>query len=361
MATASRSGGDVRAHTPVNLRVALDARAAQVPFSGVGRGVRSLFQAMQQQQAPGVELLLLSSAGRPPVTSSPAELQLATPWPGNYSTWLQWSVPRWLSNFEGVFHCPHYALPVRQPVPMVVTLHDLTFESHPHWFTFARGTSYRLQARWAARTARMVVTPSRHVADVVAATYGVPERKIHVVPNGVDPVFRSHRRSVPSDPPYIVAMGEARRRRLDLAIDAWRMARQRGMPHQLVVLGRDVGIREPGLRFAGQLEDAAWAGLLGGAGAFLYTTEYEGYGMPAAEACTTGTPVVAARSGALPEVLGEAGHWAKELTAAALATALLEALEAGEQGRLRAARHADGLPTWQDAARLLLAGYQAAA
>ena len=45
----------------------------------------------------------------------------------------------------------------------------------------------------------------------------------------------------------------------------------------------------------------------------LYPTAHEGFGMPAAEAITCGTPVVCARVAALPEVLGDAAVWSTSL------------------------------------------------
>ena len=41
-----------------------------------------------------------------------------------------------------------------------------------------------------------------------------------------------------------------------------------------------------------------------------YPSRYEGFGLPPLEALTAGTPVVATRVGALPEVLGDAAEWA---------------------------------------------------
>jgi len=205
------------------------------------------------------------------------------------------------------------------------------------------------------------MTPSQHVADLVASVYHVPESKIYVVPNAVDPIFRAHRSTPDYEHPYVVAMGGAARRRLDLAVDAWRLARARGLRADLVILGPDHGADDEGIRHAGRLDDDAWATLLAGATAFLYPTEYEGYGMPAAEAAATGTPVVAAKNGALPEVLGDAAHWAQDMTPESFAAALLEAVEGGEGSRISAMERADSLPTWEDAAKTLAACYLAAA
>jgi glycosyltransferase involved in cell wall biosynthesis len=86
--------------------------------------------------------------------------------------------------------------------------------------------------------------------------------------------------------------------------------------------------------------------LLAGATVFAYPSRYEGFGFPPLEAMAVGIPVVAARAGALPEVLGDAARFVEpdddDGLAAALA-ALLDDESAREdlvaRGRERAAHY----------------------
>lgn len=55
--------------------------------------------------------------------------------------------------------------------------------------------------------------------------------------------------------------------------------------------------------------------LYAGARLFLYPSQYEGFGMPVAEAMASGTAVVSSLSSSLPEVVGEAGVLASPLRA----------------------------------------------
>lgn len=336
------------------MHLAVDARWAQPPVpGGVGRGLRSCLPVLAER----FDITLLTDPAAPPLLLGLPEVPLRTPPPGNAAGWLQWSAPRWLAaHTAAVFWCPWYGLPYRQPVPMAVTIHDLTFEHRPEWMRAPQRAVYRAQARHAARTAAMVVVPSRHVADDVCATYGLERARVRVVPNAADPVFRPYgagagpgAAGAGAGTPgggYVVALGGARRRRLDLAVAAWQ-AWGGGLP--LHVLGtEDPGV--PGVVPLGRLGDDAWARELAGATALLYPTEYEGFGMPALEAVAAGTPVVCARVGALPEVLGDAASWADSLQPADLAAAL---------GRVDDALRRDGLaraaaaPTWRKAAELL--------
>ena len=146
-----------------------------------------------------------------------------------------------------------------------------------------------------------------------------------------------------------------------MAVQAWQRLGPGRLP--LVVVG------EPGLRVDGvigtpllSVED--WATVLAGADVFVYPTRYEGWGMPATEAATSGTPVVCARVGPLPEVLGDAAEWCEAPTVDAVAAALARVM--GDEGHRLALRqaglaHAAAQPGWEAGAANLVAAYEMAA
>jgi glycosyltransferase involved in cell wall biosynthesis len=57
----------------------------------------------------------------------------------------------------------------------------------------------------------------------------------------------------------------------------------------------------------GRISDAELADLFRAAQAFVYTSGYEGQGLPPLEAMACGTPVVAMRNSAVSEVVGDGG------------------------------------------------------
>jgi glycosyltransferase involved in cell wall biosynthesis len=63
---------------------------------------------------------------------------------------------------------------------------------------------------------------------------------------------------------------------------------------------------ESDVYYIGPVEDEDLPGLYGGAQAFVFPSLHEGFGIPCLEAMTCRVPVVAARSGAIPEVVGDA-------------------------------------------------------
>src|SRR5690606_25142033 len=117
------------------------------------------------------------------------------------------------------------------------------------------------------------------------------------------------------------------------------------------------------VRRLGWVDDRTRRGLLVGAEVVAYTSIYEGFGLPPLEALASGTPVVATRAGALPEVLGDAAEWAEPGDPASVAAALTSVLahpERGaaivEAGRSRVAAH-----SWDRTAEGIVELYRRAA
>jgi glycosyltransferase involved in cell wall biosynthesis len=60
------------------------------------------------------------------------------------------------------------------------------------------------------------------------------------------------------------------------------------------------------IRYLGPVDTDTLRGLYGGAAVLVFPSLHEGFGIPCLEAMKCGVPVVAAQSGAIPEIVGEA-------------------------------------------------------
>ena len=97
------------------------------------------------------------------------------------------------------------ARPAASSVPVVITVHDLAVFRFPEAFNRWTRTYSRRAVPRAARAARLVLAVSEFTKREVVELLGVPEERVRVVPNGVEPVFRPDGAAAPGD--YVLAVG----------------------------------------------------------------------------------------------------------------------------------------------------------
>ena len=217
-----------------------------------------------------------------------------------------------------------------------------------------------------------VITTSRHTAEALAP-YGVPAERITPVPPGVDPAPLAEGSGAEGSGDDGLALlcvaNLVPRKGHDLLLGAlallrdldWRLtcagslAREPDWTDRLRRLCDDGGLNDR-VAFLGEIDDAELEGLYQGADLFVLASHYEGYGMVFSEAVAHGIPVLATRTGGIPEAVpAEAGILVPPGDAEALTAALRRLLaEPAAYTELRAAarRARAGLRRWSDSAAL---------
>ena len=180
------------------------------------------------------------------------------------------------------------------------------------WYGFVR-----MQARVARRVAGQgpLITVSASAKRDICRDFGVPPDRVRVIPLGVDTrVFRP--RPAARVPGRIVAVASADSARKGVATllhAVGKLVTDRDV--HLIVVGRPGPATErltaqlslaDRVRFTRGLDDEAFSALLASAETAVVPSLYEGFSLPAVEHMASGTPLVASRSGALPEVTGDA-------------------------------------------------------
>ena len=266
---------------------------------------------------------------------------------------MAWTLPRTLRRLGAALVHTQYALPFRSPCPVVVTIHDLSFE-HGLMGRRDRLVFERVVPRAAREAARVLTVSERTKRDLVEH-YGIPPERIVVTPNGVDPAFHPATQDAPAARPYALAVGAIQERKNQPA--ALAAAREAGL--ELVVVGpvKDERVAaelgEGGARLEGYVEVERLAELYRGAACLVQSSRYEGFGLPVVEAMASGTPVVTVPDPALVEVAGDAAVVVPEEELAAGIRRALEERDTLAAAGLERARAF----TWEAAARATVAAY----
>jgi glycosyltransferase involved in cell wall biosynthesis len=239
----------------------------------------------------------------------------------------------------------------------VVVIHDAAPLRDPSWYSPAYAAYQRRVLPAVARGARSVITASAFSRAELHELVGVDAA---VVPGGVDGRFSPDADHEPARAalglvrPYVltVASRTARKNLAALGVAAERLGAQ-GI--DLVAAGgtrpqlRDGGGAAGPVRDLGPVPDAYLPGLYAGARCFVLPSLYEGFGLTCLEAMACGTPVVAARAGALPETCGDAAVYADPRDPGDIADAIERAMDdpaLRQAGPRRAAAF-----TWERTAR----------
>jgi alpha-1,3-rhamnosyl/mannosyltransferase len=278
---------------------------------------------------------------------------------------------------QALVHCVAYVCPWRLPLPFVVTVPDALGRFHPA----DSPLEWRLYERWLlpgrVRAAARVITETEFAKNQVATVYGADPERIAVTSRGIDERFFSVQRPPRGAPPVLLFPGAPiGRKNLAIVLRALAAASPGSALSEACLRISGAGadrfpaharsIHELGLEsrvsWLGRVPDEEMPALYASADAVVYPSLGEGFGVPPLEGMATGTPVVAARAGSLPEVLGDAALLVDPTDARALADGI-EAVLSREDVRRRLVdagrRHARRY-TWERCAERTLQVYRAA-
>ena len=217
--------------------------------------------------------------------------------------------------------------PSRGGRPVVLTIHDLQYETRPEYIHPVKLRYLRARMPRSARRAAVIAVPTEYVRSTVVDRLGADPERVVVVPHGVEPTLGATtpgedelrgRHGLGDGPvlvlPAITHPHKGHRFLLEV------MARHWKDPGLRLVLIGGAGAAEAEVRATieqlgladrvvrpGRVPDADRDGLIALADALVFPSEYEGFGAPVVEAMALGTPVVCSDQPALAEVVAEAG------------------------------------------------------
>ncbi len=211
--------------------------------------------------------------------------------------------------------------------PIVLTIHDLQYRTHPGYLTPTKRRYLERTIPRSVRRAAVVAVPTEYVRATVVDAYGTDADRVVVVPHGTEPTLGANaptaselRRhyGLGGGPmivyPAITHPHKNHRFLLELMARHWTdpelrlvMPGGRGAAEDEVVsaiarLGLEQRVVRPG-----RVSEAHRDGLVAAADALVFPSEYEGFGAPVVEAMALGAPVICSDQPALAEVVGDAG------------------------------------------------------
>ncbi|MGQ0504857.1 MAG: glycosyltransferase family 4 protein [Myxococcaceae bacterium] len=214
-----------------------------------------------------------------------------------------------------LFHATSFSLPALWSGKLVATLHDANHLARQSDYGLSQLAYYRLVVGPRSKTATGLITVSDFSRAELAHHLSLAPERFQVIACGVDSAFsppsqaetQRVRKALKLPPRYVLAVGNAKaHKNLKLV---GKIADD--LPCSVVLLaGEDVAQK---LGFPSRtlelndVPDALMPALYGSADAVLVPSRHEGFGLPALEGMAAGSAVLAARSGALPEVVGAAG------------------------------------------------------
>ncbi|MFA5799809.1 MAG: glycosyltransferase family 4 protein [Candidatus Peribacteraceae bacterium] len=225
-----------------------------------------------------------------------------------FSFVLPFRLGRWIAargvNLLHVHTGPGGAMLLRRAgVPLVVTANHTYWQQHhlpgERWKRLLLPLERRTYA-----LANRVISISADTARIVERVYGVPSSRLSVIPCGFPLApFEAEDMEAGQRPLHVVFVGRPDTRKgWDLLQAAWRDVHAR-LPSAVLDVVGFTGSKQPGIRFHGRLTDAEHRSLVGRSRLAVCPSRFEGFGLSAAEAIASGTPVVATDSDGLRTVV----------------------------------------------------------
>lgn len=222
-----------------------------------------------------------------------------------------------------------YTAPLNCSVPIVASVHDVSFIEHPEYFPRTRMWQLRTTVERTVRKAARVIAPSEFSRSAILRAYNLDPAQVVVIPPGVSASFRpmrvdAARRFVAThfdlQRPYVLTVGDLQPRKNQIGlIHAFErlVARNPSLPHELVIVGQPTWFSDRiadcarkssvsgRIRFTGFVNDHDLLHLYSASDLMAFPSFYEGFGLPILEAMACGRAVACSNTSAMTEVAAD--------------------------------------------------------
>lgn len=251
----------------------------------------------------------------------------------------------------------------------IITIHDLGIFHNPGWYSKRFYYFYRFLIPRIVRNSRKIITVSEFSRQELIKYLDIQSEKIAVINCGLPKAFES---ITPVDKPnkfgeYILAVSSRDpRKNLESTILAFESLKQKDL--KLVIAGAShksfassrigyLSAKNPNIILTGFVTDEELKNLYMKARLFVFTSFYEGFGLPPLEAMACGCPCVISKAASLPEVCEDGVQYCDPYDIEDIADKIRKMLvdENLRQELIIKGQKRAKLFTWENSARKLLA------
>jgi glycosyltransferase involved in cell wall biosynthesis len=322
------------------MHVAINAYFWNRPNTGSGQYTRQLVYHLNRLISDlTITLVYPHIAGERPIADVPPSVHVKTVAikSGNLEKvkFEQLTFPRTCKELGvDLAHVPYWGSPLQSPVPIIVTVHDLTTLLVREYRRGLRPRLYTALVSAAAKAADHIITDSKaSQRDII--------EQLKVPPDRVTPIYLAAGAEYKPESEFLMDMAilkkydlpdfyilylggyEIHKNVTTLLMAYTYVSKALGEDYPLVLAGSKPDESSPHIppyealiTELGLADSIHWTGFIDeedkpavyrGAETFVFPSRYEGFGLPPLEAMACGTPVVTSNSSSLPEVVGAAG------------------------------------------------------
>lgn len=317
----------------MSLLIGIDGRELESVPRGAGRVLKNLLEFWSKTETDCRFIIYFKnsdeSAKELPKTRFQSKIVRIPKLLDRFHIWEQFALSHriFYDNID-VFLSPAYVAPLIATCPTVPLIHDISFQSHPEWFSPKHGATMRLLTKLTAYRAKKIITCStqgkkemtqyygKQVGKKVEVIYWAPEEKFQPNRDGTAKALVAQKYEIKD--PYFLFIGSLfKRRNIPIMLKAFQKFLAKFENYKLALVGNDADA-PPSISStikSHQLEDkvlhfdyvaeADLLALLQAAFCFVYPSTYEGYGLPLMEALACGVPGIRTDAETLEEIAGD--------------------------------------------------------
>ena len=258
---------------------------------------------------------------------------------GPYPVWEQWTLPK-AAKAEGchLLHCTSNTSPIWSKIPLITIVHDIIymesfslFNKGGTWYQKI-GNTYR---RWVVpkviKRSKRITTVSNYEKDRMQKFFGLTDRKLRTVYNGVGEHFKPvsniellnetrKKYNLPELFMFFLGNTDPKKNTPNVLKAFAEFNKQSLIKYKLVMLDYEESALQNILNMIGHPETRADIHLTGyvpntdlpniisQCAIFLYPSKRESFGIPILEGMACGVPVITSNTSSMPEIAGDAAH-----------------------------------------------------